>query len=634
MVLLALPASGISALRFGSFELHLLTGELRRSGTVINLPPQPFKILALLASRTGQLVTREEIQQQIWGGETFVDFEHGLNFAIQKIRTTLGDDANTPRYIETLPRRGYRFIAPVTPVDTDPAPLHHVERQRSKKPRLSHRLAISGAALAAVGILLMGLEIGGWRRAKPLRIESLAVLPLENLSGDPAQDYFADGITDELTTNLAQIRSLRVISRTSAMQYKGTKKPLPQIARELEVDAVVEGAVVRSGNQVKITAQLIHAATDRHLWAKSYERDLRDVIGLEREAAQAIATEVRAELTPEESNHLASGRTVSPEAYEGYLKGRYYSSKGTSVGINKAVEYFQQAIEKDPNYALAYAGLADAYNLLGFGVVSGLPPKEAAHKAKAAATKALALDDTLSEAHAALGFTKFLYDWDWEGTEREYRRVIELSPGSAIGYHRYGLQLGLRGRFDEALAKIKHAQQLDPLSPENNRFVMVSLLRAGQSDQAMEQARKMLELHPDSFHTHLGLGMAYVQERKYAEAIVELQKASDISGGTASARSLLANAYVGLGNKREAEKILNELKRLSNPGILAYQIAVVSADLGRNNEALAWLEKGYEERCAAMVHLKVDLRLSALHSDPRYQDLLRRIGLADDETRK
>jgi TolB-like protein/DNA-binding winged helix-turn-helix (wHTH) protein/Tfp pilus assembly protein PilF len=623
-----LSTSGISELRFGPFELHLSTGELRKSGALINLPPQPFKILALLASRTGQLVTREEIQQQIWGNGTFVDFEHGLNFAIQRVRTALGDVADTPRYIETLPRRGYRFIAPVTPVGTDAAPLH-VENPQSKKARLSYRLAISGAALAAVGILLMGLKIGGWRRAKPLHIESLAVLPLENLSGDPAQDYFADGMTDELTTNLAQIRSLRVISRTSAMQYKGTKKLLPQIARELEVDAVVEGAVVRSGNQVKITAQLIHAATDRHLWAKSYERDLRDVIGLERDAAQAIATEVRAELTPEESNHLASTRTVNPEAYEAYLKGRYYSSKGTAVGINKAVEYFQQAIEKDPNYALAYAGLADAYNLLGFGVVPGLPPKEAARNAKAAATKALALDDTLSEAHAALGFTKFLYDWDWEGAEREYRRVIELSPGSPIGYHRYGLQLGLRGRFDEALANIKHAQQLDPLSPENNRFVIVSLLRAGQSDQAMEQARKMLELHPDNFHTHFGLGMAYVQERKYAEAIVELQKASDISGGNAGARSLLAHAYVALGNKTEAEKILKELKGLSNPGVLAYQIAVISADLGRKNEAFEWLEKGYEERCAAIVHLKVDPRLSALHSDPRYQDLLRRVGFPE-----
>jgi TolB-like protein len=306
------------------------------------------------------------------------------------------------------------------------------------------------------------------------------VLPLENLTGDPAQDYFVDGMTDALITDLAKIRSLHVISRTSAMQYKAKKKPLPQIARELNVEAVVEGTVARSGDRVRIDARLIHAPTDRHLWANSYQRDFRDIFALQSDVAQAIAAEVQAELTPQEQSGLASSRTINPEAFEAYLKGRYLSNKGTGDGFNKSIEYFQQAIQKDPNYALAYAGLADAYNFFGFGYPDAPPFKELARSARTAAMKALDLDETLSEAHAAMGFTNFLWDWEWKAAEKEYQRALELNPNNAIGYHRYAVLLLSVGRYDEALRNFQRAQQFDPLSPLINRWLVESLAPLGE----------------------------------------------------------------------------------------------------------------------------------------------------------
>ena len=352
-----LSASEMSLLRFGVVELDLKTGELRKAGVLLRLPPQPFKILALLASRPGQLVTREEIQQEIWGSETFVDFELGLNAAIKSIRDVLGDDSETPRYIQTLPRRGYRFIAPVD------------------------KMAAASVPSRA-------------------RIESIAVLPLENLSRDPEQEYFADGMTEALITDLGKISALRVISRQSVLRYKRTKKPLPEIARELNVDAIVEGTVQRAGNRVRITANLLHAPTDRHLWAESYERDLRDVLALQGEVAQAIAHEVQVKLTPQEQTRLASARPVNPEAYEAYLKGRHLQF----VADPKAFEFHQRATQIDPTWAPAYAAIVVPTLLLG------LPPREACAMARAAASKALELDDTLSEAYHAMAWVRFHCD--------------------------------------------------------------------------------------------------------------------------------------------------------------------------------------------------------------------------------
>jgi TolB-like protein/DNA-binding winged helix-turn-helix (wHTH) protein len=485
--------SGVSLLRFGAFEVNLKTGELRKGGTLVGLPPQPFRILALLACHAGQLVTREEIQKQIWGNDTFVDFETGLNFAINKIRAVLGDDAEAPSYIETLPRRGYRFVAPVETVEprseelslgsvrippevgvksgpagpeavttgitpapsVQPAVQEHfsaglgvhdtplspfAEAQEAPLPkRLSLRLVGIATVLAfsiAIGWLVRYRLGPRSSQISPEQIQSLAVLPLENLSGNKEQEYFADGMTDALITDLGKVSALRVISRTSTMQYKGTKKNLPQIACELNVDAVVEGTVTHSGDRVRITAQLIEAKADKHLWAESYERDLKDVLALQDEVARAIAREIKITLTPQEQTRLSGRRTVNPEAYQSYLKGRFYWRKFTAADFAKSIDYYQQALDADPTYAPAYAGLADAYALGSLGG-GGKAPKETIPKAREAAAKALELDNSLGEAHLSLALVRTYYDWDWSGADQEFKRAIELNPNYAEAHHFY-----------------------------------------------------------------------------------------------------------------------------------------------------------------------------------------------------
>jgi TolB-like protein/DNA-binding winged helix-turn-helix (wHTH) protein len=422
--------------RFADFEVDARSGELRKSGRKIRLPEQSFQILALLLDRAGEVVTREELHQRLWPAGTFVDFDAGLNNAVRKLRDALADPAESPRYIETLPRRGYRFIAPVEappPEAPEPPTAVPVPAQRA-----GFRLPLPGAA--ATVAVLVALVLSGTRDqsrggSTPVKIGALAVLPFENLTGEDGQDYFVDGMTDALITNLAQVRSLRVISRTSVMPYKRANKSLPRIAEELDVDAVVEGTVARSGGRVRVTAQLIHAATDRHLWARTYERELRDVLALQAELAAAIAQAVQVKLQPEERRGPAARGTVDPEVYEAYLKGRFFWNKRSPPHLSKAVEYFQQAIERDPTYAPAYSGLSDAYRLFD---LSGLArPRECMPKAEAAARKALALDDTLAEAHVSLAGVLYRYHWEWEAAEREFRLGLELEPGDAEG-HRAG----------------------------------------------------------------------------------------------------------------------------------------------------------------------------------------------------
>src|ERR1017187_1961716 len=448
-------AASQSRVRFGVFELDLRTGELRKSGILLHLPPQPSKVLALLVSRPAQLVTREEIRNQIWGNDTVVDFEHGLNFAIKKIRDTLGDDPETPRYIETLPRRGHRFIAPVETASASGAHPDAGARVTltGATPRaafLRKRWTVATTAGVFVGLAatLVGLNVAGLRdqllKANPRRsavrprIESVAVLPFENLSGDPAQEYFADGMTEELVTNLGEISALRVISRTSVMRFKGSRKPLPEIARELGVDAIVEGTVARSGNHVRITANLLHAPTDRHLWAGSYDSELEDVLVLQDKVARSVAGAVRIKLMSPEQIHHAGPRRVNPEAYQAYLKGRYYTSQWTEEGFKKASASFREAIDLDPTYAPAYEGLAGVYSSLA---TWGLQPSTEAYPlAKAAALKALELDAGLAEAHAALGQIKLAFDWDWSGAEQELKRAIVLNLNSSTAHFCYGLR--------------------------------------------------------------------------------------------------------------------------------------------------------------------------------------------------
>jgi serine/threonine-protein kinase len=489
--------------------------------------------------------------------------------------------------------------------------------------------AIAGAGLALLAALLVGLNVGGWRdrvlgRASALRIESLAVLPLENLMGDPAQEYFVDGMTEALIADLGQIEALRVISRTSVMQYKGVKKPLPKIARELNVDAVIEGSVLRSGDRVRITAQLIQATTDRHLWAQSYQRDLHDILALQSDVAGAIANEIKIKLTPQEQARLARGRSVNPEAYRLYLQGRYYFSRRTLPAFDKSIQLFQQVLEKDPDTALAYAGLAESYGILPF--YGGASAKEAFPKAKAAALKALELDDSLAEAHAALGFVLFYWDWNWSAAESELKRAIELNPGYVVGHHWYAEYLGAMGRHEQAIAQVRRAQELDPLSPLMLVIGGQVCRYARRYDEGMEQCRKAIELDSNYALAHVGLGRAYLGKEMYEEATAEFEKAARLDG---SEHSLLwlAFASAATGRRGEALKILDRAREQSKRGeISPLRLAYFYIGLGENQRALDWLEKAYEERDPYMSFLKVEPPLDPLRSDPRFQDLLRRMN--------
>jgi len=629
------------AVRFGVFEVDLAAGELRKHGIRIKLRgEQPFQVLSILLEHPGEVITREELCKKLWPADTFVDFEHSLATAIGKIREALGDSADNPRYIETLPRRGYRFIANVTVLSADP--LNKVELATRDIPRAKdHGQAefagkadvpqpqpwprawkISGSALVLTLVILVAWIVHSASRPSS-NIRSLAVLPLENLSGDASQDYFADGMTDELITDLGQISALRVISRTSVMPYKRVRKSLPQIARELNVDAVVEGTVLRSGEQVRITAQLIQASADKHLWAESYEGDLRDTLALQKKVARAIAEQIRIELTPQEQAVLKNVKVVNPEAYEDYLKGRYFWNKRTADGLKKAIDYFNQAIEKDPNYAQAYSGLADSYALLGDWEYGVLAPKEAFPRAKAAATKALELDNSLGEAHTSLAFSLDLFDWDWASAEREFRRAIELNPGYATAHHWYAWHLSEMGRNSEAIAEMRKAEDLDPLSLIISADVAEILLVAHSYDQAIEQSRKTIDMDPNFAVAHYELGQALVQKHMYKEAIAELQKAIELSGGSTTCTSNLAFAYAASGRRKEAEKILSDLKNRSKQN--ASEIALMYVGLNEKDEAMAWLEKAYEERFNPSILLRPVF--DPLRSDPRFQNLVRRIGL-------
>ncbi len=559
-------------IRFGLFEVDLRAGELRKQGVKIKLQEQPFQILTMLIEHPGEVVTREELRSRLWPSDTFVDFDHGLNKAINKLREALGDSADNPRFIETLAKRGYRLIGSLT--------------------------------------------------AKSGRMESLVVLPLENLSRDPEQEYFAEGMTEALITNLVKIGALRVISRTSAMRYKKTDKTLPQIARELNVDAVVEGTVQRFGKRLCISAQLIQASTDTHLWADSYERDLRNVLALQSEVAQAIAREVQVKLTPLDYARFGEVHPVDPEAYEAYLKGRYHWNRRSREGFGKAVQYFQQAITKDPAYAAAYAGLADALSIMGFwGLV---PSDEGCGKAKRLALQALELDPSLAEAHASLAFATVHYDYDFLTAETEFERSIELNPRYATAHHWFGWCLAAMGRYEEGYTELKRAIRLDPHF--SNMYFGLGFVywHARRYDQAIQEFEKTLELDPDSAQAHWGLGCAYLCKSLHERAIAAHRKAVELSRDAPIAVVSLGDAYAAAGQSDDAYKILAQLKEVSKQRyVLPYFVGRIYAALGKRDEALHWLETAYHERDVWMVFSKTDPRLDDLRPDPRFQDLMR-----------
>jgi TolB-like protein/DNA-binding winged helix-turn-helix (wHTH) protein/Flp pilus assembly protein TadD len=629
-------------LRFGVFEVDLRAGELRKYGLRIRLQEQPFQLLAMLLEHPGQVVTREELQKKLWPADTFVDFDHGLNKAVNKIRDALGDLAESPRFVETVARRGYRFLAEVKTADpalvrspdfAPPPPLAAETRGRPAlvgTPASSRRLLPSTAwKISAFVLLALIAAFAAWkfhsRNRQASAIHSLAVLPLESLSNDASQDYFADGMTDELISDLGQISALRVISRTSVMAYKRARKPLPQIARELNVDAIVEGTVLRSGDQVRITAQLIDAAADKHLWSQSYEGELKDTLALQNQVARAIADQIRINLNPQEQAALKTAKVVNPQAYESYLKGRYFWNKRTPDSLKVALAYFNQAIDEDSKYAEAYSGLADTYALLGDWQYAVMTPKEALPKAKAAAIKALELDSTLSEAHNSLAFCFDAFDWDLESAEKEFQRAIELNPGYATAHHWYAWHLSLLGRYDEAIEEMRKAKNLDPLSLIINADLAELLVIAHFYDESISQSRKTIEMDPNFALAHNQLAQAYLQKHMNGEAVAELQKAVELSGGSPTCIANLARAYAASGKTSEAVKLLRDLKNHSNRSYSdASEVAVVYAALGDKDQAMRWLEIGYEERFNPGVLLRPGF--DPVRSDPRFQDLVRRIG--------
>jgi len=478
----------------------------------------------------------------------------------------------------------------------------------------------SGVALA-VGLTWMLYS----EQSSP-KIRSLAVLPLASLSNDTSQDYFADGMTEELITDLGQISSLRVISRTSAMTYKGVSKPLPQIARELNVDAVVEGSVLRSGERVRITAQLIGVPNERHLWAQSYEGDLRDALLLQNSVARAIAEQVKATLNREEEAALKNSKPVNTEAYEAYLKGRYFWNKRTGDSLTKAIDYFNHAIETDPRYARAYSGLADSYALLGDWEYGVLSPQDAFPKAKAAATKALFLDDRLGEAHTSLAFTLDLFDWDWKSAESEYQRAIALNPGYATTHHWYAWHLIVLGRNDEGIAELKKAQSLDPLSLIISADLADALCIAHRYDESVQQSRRTLEMDPNFAVAHYQLGQAFEQKHMHEEAIGEFQRAIALSGGNSTFSANLAYSYAFAGRLEEAKRIVKELEaRQTEQSSTDANIALIYVALGDEVQAMIWLNKAYSARFNPSILTRP--AFDPLRPDARFQDLLRRIGL-------
>jgi TolB-like protein/DNA-binding winged helix-turn-helix (wHTH) protein/Tfp pilus assembly protein PilF len=629
---------------FDVFEADLRAGELRKHGIKIKLHHQPFQILTLLLAHPGELVTREELKGKLWPDDTFVDFDVGLNSAVKKLRDALGDSAEVPRFVETIPRRGYRFIGSLVDipspkpelspassvcavVDAPPieSKLPEVGGSIVPRPARHWMLPVAAAAVGTVLILLAVLRIDGWQEkffSKPtsLPIRSIAVLPLENLSGDPAQEYFTDGMTDALVTELAQISSLRIISRTSVMRYKGTRQPLPEIAKELNVDAIVEGTVVRSAERVRVDAQLIHASSDRHLWANTYERNLGDVVVLQSEIARSIAKAIQAQLTPQEEALLANAQSVDPQTYELYLKGLYFWNKRTDIAVGKSIDYFQQALQRDPNYALAHAGIAEAYI-----VRNDIPPAERFSKVKFEAGTALKIREDLAEAHNAMGMSLFSYDWNWAGAEKEFQRALTINPNYAIGHQWYGQFQKAMGRPNWA-TEVKRAHDLDPLS-----LIIGGLgqyAASGQYDQAIENDRRKLELDPDFPHSHLELGQAYELKERYGEAIAEIQKGFDLSGGEPSYLAEIGYAYALWGKRAEAASTLNRLEGLSKQRYVSpYDVALVYAALDEKDAAFDWLQKAFVLHADELVFLKFDKRLEGLHADPRYADLIRRIGL-------
>ena len=636
-----LPTPLSQPVRFDVFEVDLRAGELRKHGIKIRLQEQPFLILQALLETPGEVVTSEELQKKIWPQDTFVDFDHGLHAAVNRLRQALNDAADKPRFVETVSRRGYRFIGQIQVRATEaplglrvvPQPANLPHKPAAGKWWAGPAMGFTVAVVVAAALIFS--NVWGLRNwlfgARSFR--SLAVLPLENLTGDPKQDYLVEGLTEDLTTQLSKLGDLKVISHTSVVQYKGTHKSLPEIARELNVDAVVEGAVQLAGNHVRINAELVDGRSDQHIWADNYDRVLSDILLLQSDVARDIAKQIDLKLTPQQQQRLANdAHPVNPDAYQAYLLGRSYWNKRTADGLAQAGQYFQQAIQKDPNYAPAYSGLSDYFAFLTLiGGPEILPPKQAMVQAKAAAVKAVQLDDSSAEAHASMGHILHNYDWDFEGGEREFKRAIELNPNYAIAHHWYAHLLMQLGRTEESLAQSQLAQQLDPLSPFINNGLARQYYLSRQYDKAIAQCQVVLQLDPAYLPARTQLALAYEQNGMLPEAVSTMEQTRKLAGEKTDlpmVNALLAHAYALAGRRADAQSELNVLtaigqKRYVPPSYLA----IVYLALGDKEKALEYLNRSYQDRSEQLLYLGVEPLVDPLRGDPRFDALLKQVGL-------
>lgn len=642
------PVGLQQSIAFGEdFVLDLRPRRLRRGSRVLKLERIPLEILLLLLERPGQIVTRDEIVARVWGHGVFLDTDNSIRGAIRKIRQILKDDPGQPRYIQTITGQGYRFIAPVIGHAVQEAganaPIHETQKElredgpvqslRDRQPSTLHTyrwlfLCVVGATLALVAVYINSK--GHRSDATASQIRSLAVLPLKNLSRDPGQDYFADGMTEEVIGRLAAIRGLRVISRTSVMRFKDAPPSVPDIAKALGVDAVVEGSVMREGSRVRVHAQLIRAATDEHFWSESYDREMGDVLTLQSEIAQAIAEKVEVTVTGQERILLMAARQVSPEVYDSYLKG-IFVNRNTRAGIEQSIGFFNEAITKDPSFAPAYVGLAGAYEALG-SVYGGVPPDETRPKLISAAQKALDLDPDLAEAHVLLADT-YQKEWKWRESEAEYKRALELKPNNAPGYRGFAWWLLCQGRTEEALAWTRHARELDPIDVDGAVSNESVFFFARHYDESIQMLRSVLAVQPDFAAAHSDMGYILIATGQPDKAIPELERAVLLSDRSPAVIGVLVRAYAHAGRRGEALRLLAELKRRRQVGYVP-TAAFVNAylGLGDNEQAFVWLDNACREKSPILGLLKVHPHFDPIRSDPRFADLLRRVGL-DQEIR-
>jgi TolB-like protein/DNA-binding winged helix-turn-helix (wHTH) protein/tetratricopeptide (TPR) repeat protein len=626
--------------RFGPFSLDAEARQLWREPVEVLLPPKAFDILVYLVRNRTRVVGKQELLETVWGD--VVVTENTLTQRVREIREALGDDAQVPRYVRTVTRAGYQFIGVVEEARSESRSSSRSDAVAAlSSPVPDGQTAFTGAAApvssltATTFLVTMAIAtaviLAGWLvirqpagASEATRITSIAVLPLANLSEDRAQDYFAEGMTDELTTKLAGIPTLRVISRTSALRYRGSVKSIREIGRELDVDAIVEGSVLRSGEQARITLKLIEVATDRTVLAESFARQLQDILTLQSEIARVVAERIHATVSQEPAR-VAS--RVVPEAFEDYLKGRSNWNTRTSDGVKQALAAFQRATARDPTYAAAWAGIADCYIVFS-GALLGVPEHDAYAKAREAALRALALDETLAEAHTSLGSVKNEHDWDWAGAEAEYTRAIAINSNYVTARQWYGEFLYFRGRYKEAIAQLELASRLDPLSPVASNSLAIAYLLAGQHDEALARSRRTLEIDAGFSGGHLTLGQVHLSKGQHAEAIAAFRRAVSLSTGLSRPVAWLGHAYAVAGEEVEARRALRDLEALAERAqVSPYDVALVHTGLGEIDQAFSWLERAYLSRGADLLQLGVDKRLDRLRHDPRFAVMLRRIGM-------